>query len=782
MIPLRQTLFHSRHVALGAKLVEFAGWEMPLQYPSGIITEHLATRRHAGLFDVSHMGRFVVRGPEALPFLQHVLSNNAAALDVGMAQYTIIPTAGGGALDDAYLYRFVADEYVLVVNAANRDQDWQHFARHLPAFPGVDLTDRTDELVMLSLQGPDSRAILQSLITEGRPPEPLRNHLSIAQIDRAPVMLARTGYTGEPLCFELFAAREHGLALWDKLAAAGAEPIGLGARDTLRLEAGLPLYGHELGADPDGNEIPVFAVSLAPMAVSFSPLKGEFVGRQALARQQAAYGRILARDFSDVAALPRRVVPLAVLDRGIARQGDAVLREGEPAGWVTSGTAVPYWGVAGQGVLQAQTDEHKLRAIALAYLDSQVVEDDVVTVDVRGRPVTAAVAPYHLRSDAPPAARVILYRRHTGAGEAGSAAVAGEQATVAFLDEPPDGGPSAKVGRLLQRALDNHRWRQTECINLIPSEMTVSPLVRLLATTDPAFRYAEHKKTEAFYEADVFYYQGTAFIYEVERLLEQEMRVFLGCPAVETRLISGQMANMAVYSAVVDYINRADRKAEPRRIRMVMNNHIGKGGHLSHQPMGALQGLRRPRPTHRAAGGGQFPRVAREPLQDRRAQVPRADRAVPAGADRLRQEHGPAPGAGRRGAALPGRTRHRGASSSTTWRTCSACMGPHFQHPFARGRPTSSPARRTRRSSGRSVAWSAHASGSLMSATSCGAALQRHSCVALIRLAEARADHAALRPEERLVRRAGDEVDALVEEGAGSADPAGRARAPCRRG
>ena len=319
------------------------------------------------------------------------------------------------------------------------------------------------------------------------------------------------------------------------------------------------------------------------MAVSFSPLKGEFVGRQALARQQAAYGRILARDFSDLAALPRRVVPLAVLGRGIARQGDAVLREGEPAGWVTSGTAVPYWGVAGQGVLQAQTDEHKLRAIALAYLDSRVVEDDVVTVDVRGTPVAAAVAPYHLRSDAPPAARVIVYGREAEAAEAEAA-----EAEAAAAG-PPAGEPPAKVGRLLQRALDNHRWRQTECINLIPSEMTASPLVRLLATTDPSFRYAEHKKTEAFYEADVFYYQGTAFIYEVERLLEQEMRVFLGCPEVETRLISGQMANMAVYSAVVDYINRADRKAEPRRIRMVMNNHIGKGGHLSHQPMGALK-------------------------------------------------------------------------------------------------------------------------------------------------------------------------------------------------
>ena len=625
------------------------------------------------------MGRFVVRGPGALPFLQHVLSNNAAALDVGMAQYTIIPTDGGGALDDAYLYRFVADEYVLVVNAANRDRDWEHFARHLPAFAGAELTDRTEDLVMLSLQGPDSRAILQSLITAGRPPEPLRNYLSIVEIDGAPVMVSRTGYTGEPLCFELFAAREHGLALWDKLAAAGAEPVGLGARDTLRLEAGLPLYGHELGADPDGNEIPVFAVSLAPMAVSFSPLKGEFVGRQALARQQAAYGRILARDFSDIAALPRRVVPLAVLGRGIARQGDAVLRDGEPAGWVTSGTAVPYWGVAGQGVLQAQTDEHKLRAIALAYLDSRVVEDDVVTVDVRGTPVAAAVAPYHLRSDAPPAARVIIYGREAEAAGAEARRGGGRRA-----GRPPAGRRPRSAVSCGARSTTTS-WRQTECINLIPSEMTASPLVRLLATTDPSFRYAEHKKTEAFYEADVFYYQGTAFIYEVERLLEQEMRVFLGCPEVETRLISGQMANMAVYSAVVDYINRADRKAEPRRIRMVMNNHIGKGGHLSHQPMGALKDFVARDPRTELPAVVNFPVLPENHYKTDVPRTLRAHRAVPARADRLRQEHGPAPGAGRRGAALRGRARHHGAHPLRHGARA-RLAGPALPAPVRRGR------------------------------------------------------------------------------------------------
>jgi aminomethyltransferase len=143
--------------------------------------------------------------------------------------------------------------------------------------------------------------------------------------------------------------------------------------------------------------------------------------------------------------------------------------------------------------------------------------------------------------------------------------------------------------RLLARAIDNHVWRQRQCLDLIPSEMTASPMARLLSITDPAFRYAEHKKTEAFYDLEVFYYQGTSFIHEVERLLVQELRAYLGCAEVETRVVSGQMANTAVFSALVDYLNRADRKAEPRRIAKVVNNHIGKGGHLSAQPMGALR-------------------------------------------------------------------------------------------------------------------------------------------------------------------------------------------------
>ena len=253
---LKRTPFFDRHVAAGARLVDFAGWEMPVQYRGGIIAEHLATRRGAGLFDVSHMGRFVLRGRGAVPFLQHVLTNNAAALDVLQAQYTIVPTPTGGAVDDAYLYRFHEQELLLVVNASNRVKDWEHFHQHVEGFPDVELTDETGEIAMLALQGPASRDILAGLLEAGRLPEPRRNELSIVTIGGAPVRVGRTGYTGEPVCFELFVAAAHGPALWDALIAAGAVPVGLGARDTLRLEAGLPLYGQELGLDPDGRRDP----------------------------------------------------------------------------------------------------------------------------------------------------------------------------------------------------------------------------------------------------------------------------------------------------------------------------------------------------------------------------------------------------------------------------------------------------------------------------------------------------------------------------------------------
>jgi aminomethyltransferase len=599
MTEIQRTVLYDRHVALGAKMVEFAGWEMPVFYQSGIINEHLATRKEAGIFDVSHMGRFVIRGAGALRFLQHVLTNNAKALDnraVG-AQYTIIPNETGGAIDDAYLYRFVEDEYLLVVNAANREKDWNHFQDLLKGFDDVELADRTHGIIMLALQGPSSRALLERIVESGSLPEPMRNAVSILTISGREVKVARTGYTGEPLCFELFAEKDDGLILWDVILAEGAKPVGLGARDTLRLEAGLPLYGHELGEDPDGQEIPILACPITKIAVSFSPLKGDYVGRAALARQHEAFKRIMYRDYSLIRDLPRMIWQIAVAGRGVAREGAKVFRGDRHVGYVTSGTMVPMYGFEGEGLESSQTDEHELRSICLGYVDSDLNEGEKVAIEIRGRAVDAVIVPYHLRSEAPPYARPIVFDHPLETGEL-----------------PADDTP-AKAHLLLQKTVENTRWRQHDCINLIPSEMTISPMARLLSVMDPAFRYAEHRKSKAFYDADIFYYQGTDFIGEVELMLEQEMRAFLGCENVEIRLISGQMANTAVFSAMVDYLNRADRKVEPRRIRQVMNNHIGKGGHLSAQPMGALKDYVARDPHTERPAVVNFPVLAENPFK-----------------------------------------------------------------------------------------------------------------------------------------------------------------------
>jgi aminomethyltransferase len=573
MSELKRTVLYERHVALGAKIVEFGGWEMPLFYPAGIVEEHLVTRKEAGLFDVSHMGRFTVRGQGALRFLNHVLTNNAGALDMRMvgAQYTLIPNETGGTIDDAFLYRFSQEDYLLVVNAANTEKDWVHLQRILQGFPDAEMINHTEDIAMLSLQGPESRRILEGFVDSGSLPEPMRNAVSVATLSGAEVQIARTGYTGEPLCFELFLGRNDAERVWDLLLAKGAAPAGLGARDTLRLEAGLPLYGHELGQDPEGKNMPLFTFPFARIGVSFSPVKGEFIGREALVKQFEALGRIMKRDTSMRRVLPRIIQPVAVAGRGVARSGAGVFKNGKAVGFVTSGTMVPYWSFDGEGLRSVRTDQRQLRSICLACMDGEVLEGDKVTIDIRGKQVDAVVVPYHLRSEAPPDARPILWDH------------ALESKAV------PSGEAPYKITTLLEKTLQNTFWRQQQCINLIPSEMTPSPMVRLLSVMDPAFRYAEHKRTKAFYDAEVYYYQGTDFIDEVERALQVEMGRFLGCAEVETRVISGQMANMTVFSAMVDYINRTDRKREPRRIRQVMNNYIGKGGHLSAQPMGALR-------------------------------------------------------------------------------------------------------------------------------------------------------------------------------------------------
>lgn len=569
MSQLKRTQLYEVHVAAGADMVDFGGWEMPIQYPDGIVAEHLYTRHACSLFDVSHMGRLLVEGKDRVAFLQHVLSSNVLALDINQAQYCIIPNENGGAVDDAYLYKFEEDRFLLVVNAANTDKDLQHLSSAIQGYDCT-LTNITGDYAAIAVQGPKCKEILSVLSGGAAITEPMKNALNTLTFEGRQVRVAKTGYTGEPLGYEVYIASGEAAWLWNRLLELGARPAGLGARDTLRLEAGLPLYGHEMGLAPDGTEIPIFAVPLARFAVSFSDQKGNYIGREALQGQYAAFQRIMSRDFSDLAPLPRRIMPITLLDRGVMRAGMPVYRGDTPIGFVTSGTMVPYYRHEGEGLATRILDDTAKRAIGLAYLSSDTLEDDVVEVDVRGRRLRAVIPPYHMRVDAPPFARPILYQ-----SDAAAAA--------------PEGGDRApKALELVRKATENHIWRQKRCVNLIPSENSASRAVQLLCASDPAFRYAEHKKVKSFYDQDIFYYQGTKFIDQVEQLLVEQMRAYFGCAEVETRVVSGQMSNMAVFSALMDWKNRLDRKHDMKRLGYVLNNHIIKGGHLSAQPMGAL--------------------------------------------------------------------------------------------------------------------------------------------------------------------------------------------------
>ncbi len=569
MSELKRTQLYDVHVAAGASMVDFGGWEMPVQYPTGIVAEHLYTRSDCSLFDVSHMGRLLIEGPERVKFLQYVLSSNVLALELNTAQYCIIPDENGFAIDDAYLYMFEEDNFLLVVNAANTDKDLAHLLPIAEKFD-VKITNQTADWAAIAVQGPRSRKMLEVLSGGKALTEPVKNALGTLELEGHLARVAKTGYTGEPLGYEVYVKSEDAAWLWNRLVELGAKPAGLGARDTLRTEAVLPLYGHEMGKDPSGKDIPIFAVPLAKFAVSFNEQKGDFIGKQALLKQQAAYKRIREHDFSDIADLPKRIMPICLVDRGVIRAGMPVYKDGQEVGWVTSGTMVPYFNQEGSGLSTKILESSSKRSIGLAYLYSPIQREDYVEVDVRGKRLKAVIPHYHMRVDAPPFARPIIWREP----EKKATAASGDRRAAAL--------------KLIHEATDNHEWRQKHCVNLIPSENSASRAVQLLCASDPAFRYAEHKKISSFYNQDIFYYNGTKFIDQVEQMVVEQMKQYFNCSEVETRVISGQMSNMAVFSALMDWKNRLNRKQTPQRLGYILNNHIIKGGHLSAQPMGAL--------------------------------------------------------------------------------------------------------------------------------------------------------------------------------------------------
>jgi aminomethyltransferase len=307
---LRHTPLHDRHAAAGARLVPFAGWEMPVQY-EGIRQEHVAVRTDAGVFDVSHMGEIETSGPQAGDFLQRVLSNDVSKLAEGGAQYSVICNEAGGVLDDLFTYRLGPDRYLTVTNAANHDKDLAWFRKHAADFD-AEVKDAHADYAMLALQGPNAREILGRHI-EGEAPKRMR--VERAKVAGVECLVCGTGYTGED-GVELLIPPEGATAIWDAVTGDGAKPTGLGARDTLRLEVCFHLYGNDLSEDRNPIEAGLAWVC---------KLDTGFIGSDAL------------RGFEP----QDKLVPFAFTDPGIPRQGNPILVDGEDRGVVTSGSLSP---------------------------------------------------------------------------------------------------------------------------------------------------------------------------------------------------------------------------------------------------------------------------------------------------------------------------------------------------------------------------------------------------------------------------------------------------------
>ena len=402
--PPRKTALNDWHRAHGGRMVDFSGWELPVHYAEGIITEHLQVRLASGVFDVSHMGRFSIEGADAESFLDYALTNAAHTLTPGTAHYTLLATPHGGAIDDAYLYRRSASDFLLVVNAGNREAAWAALEERRARFQ-VTLSDISDQLAMIALQGPDSERVLGGVIEAGAFPGNQRNCMSEATLDGESVLVARTGYTGERCCFELFTHVEHISALWDRLVDRGAHPIGLGARDSLRLEASLPLYGHELGADETGAEIPVLASRTSLFGIR-KPNQGRYVGEGPISNQRRELEQLRAGNAVRVPQHLRRLVqPITVPDgRRPLRPGHRVRFGGREVGYVTSGTSVPFSIDANGSPLRA--GKPIMRPIGLALVEAQIQFSDHSPVmfeiaDERGRSQGAALVKGNLNVHAP---------------------------------------------------------------------------------------------------------------------------------------------------------------------------------------------------------------------------------------------------------------------------------------------------------------------------------------------------------------------------------------------
>ena len=365
---LKQTPLNASHRQMGGRMVDFGGWDMPVQYPAGTIEEHLRTRTHAGLFDVSHMGEIDVRGSDAIAFVNRVTSNDVTKLVDGQAQYSALTTPEGTVIDDLLVYRLAEDHLLLVVNAGTTEKDWEWIKSHQSG-ESVELHNASAEYCQLALQGPDAESILQPL-TDVPLSEIKYYHFRHGTVDGVSSIVSRTGYTGED-GFEVYAPADRAEQLWNKILDAGKTgtpngvlPCGLAARNTLRLEAGMALYGHEID-----ETTTLFEANLGWITKLD---KGDFIGREALAQQKQA-------------GITRRLVGFEVTERGIARDEQDVLVGNQKVGRVTSGSPAPFL----------------KKNIGMAYVPVEYATvGQEIKVDVRGRLVGAQLVktPFYKRT------------------------------------------------------------------------------------------------------------------------------------------------------------------------------------------------------------------------------------------------------------------------------------------------------------------------------------------------------------------------------------------------
>jgi len=365
----QKTPLLAAHQRLGAKLIDFGGWLMPVNYSGGIIEEHQATRSAVGVFDVCHMGEIHFRGSRAGEAVQRLVTNRVAGLEDGRAMYAVACHESGGIVDDLIVYRVAADHFLIVVNASNIDKDYRHFLANAGSL--CQITNESDATALIAFQGPKAAAALQPLADAALAALPSFHFLPDRRVADRPVWIARTGYTGED-GFEVFCAPEHALALWDVLVEAaakvGGKPVGLGARDTLRLEARLCLYGNDLTDTTTPLEAGLGWV------VKFDA--GDFIGKQALLRQREA-------------GIERKLVGFEMRARGIARHGYAIsdVESGARLGEVTSGTVGPTVG----------------KNIGLGYVPTSHSDPGTrILIDCRGRPAQAEIikGPFYRRQNA----------------------------------------------------------------------------------------------------------------------------------------------------------------------------------------------------------------------------------------------------------------------------------------------------------------------------------------------------------------------------------------------